>query len=86
MAVAFRASLRAASTASLVPYVAHSLSTMPCMREMWLLELHMNEKRHSAGSCRSIRHPGRWGCSFANRASALAHPVARAPSETERLK
>jgi len=44
---------------------------MPWMRLMWLFEEQMKEKRHSAGSCRSMRHPGKWGDSFLKRSSAL---------------
>lgn len=32
-------------------------SIMAVMREMWLLEVQMKEKRHSTGSCRSTRTP-----------------------------
>ena len=31
------------------PYAAHRRFTIPCMRLMWLLLLHMNEKRHCDG-------------------------------------
>ena len=87
LVVAFRIARKASSWhTSLVPYAAHSRSTMPCMRDMWLLLEHMKEKRHSAGSCRSIRHPGRWGSNLANRASAFAHPTDKDARETERLK
>lgn len=40
-----------------VPYVMQSLSTIPWILEMWLLELQINWKRHSVGSCRRMRAP-----------------------------
>lgn len=41
-----------------LPYLEHRRSTIPCIREIWLLELQMNWKRHSVGSCLMIRAPG----------------------------
>jgi hypothetical protein len=42
---------------------------MPWMREMWLLEEQMKEKRHSSGSCLSMRAPTKNGLTSRNRAS-----------------
>lgn len=42
---------------------------------MWLLLEQMNSKRHSTGSCRSMRAPGRCGDTAAKRASLLHHSL-----------
>ena len=85
-ATALRVDASRASGSSGVPYAAHRRSTIPWMRLMWLLLLQMKEKRHSAGSCRSMRHPGRNGSRRRNRSSASAHCALSELRLTSRLK
>ena len=45
------------STCKAEPYALHKCSTIPPMREMWLLDEQMNWNRHSTGGWRSMRAP-----------------------------